>query len=167
MITQKRLKELLSYNYETGVFTWKVSRGKANKGMDANSVNGLGYIQIGIDGKRYLGHRLAWLYMNSEMPEKQIDHINHNKRDNRIVNLRNADYTINSRNVPIQKNNKTGIVGVAYCKINKSYQVTIYDKGVKVYNRRHKLFIDAVKIRKSLEVKYGYHKNHGEKLCLQ
>jgi len=77
MLTQERLKELLTYNPDTGVFTRKkVSRGGRWK---VGTLDGTGYIHTRVDYKIYLAHRLAWLYMYGEFPTETIDHINHNK----------------------------------------------------------------------------------------
>lgn len=98
MITQKRLKELLHYDPETGLFTWKVSRG----GVKAGSITGCygchGYLRISIDGKRYLSHRLAFLYIDGAFPPEQVDHINEVKDDNRWCNLRHATHGQNQKN---------------------------------------------------------------------
>ena len=97
MITQKRLKELLTYDQETGVFIWNVNRrgGRAKIGYVAGQHDRKGYLRIGIEGNRYQGHHLAWLYVFGFMPE-QIDHKNEAKGDNRICNLREATTSENT-----------------------------------------------------------------------
>lgn len=100
-LTAHRLRELLNYDPETGIFTWLVDRpsfrGKAKAGTVAGNASGNGYWQIGIDGGAYSAHRLAWFYMHGEWP-KLIDHINRCKTDNRSVNLRSATYIQNGIN---------------------------------------------------------------------
>ena len=86
-ITQARLQQLLDYNPLTGIFVWKVTRGKIRAGSIAGTFN-MGYMQIRIDYKIHKAHRLAWLYTTGETPVGEIDHINGDKIDNRIVNLR-------------------------------------------------------------------------------
>lgn len=111
-ITQKELKKLLSYNPETGLFTWKVDKRPVRKGRVAGSKTSEGYIQIVINYKRYLAHRLAFLYTTGSFPEKYTDHINGNKKDNRFRNLRQASGFQNMCNRSKQKNNTSGIRGV-------------------------------------------------------
>ncbi|MGE1723358.1 HNH endonuclease signature motif containing protein [Enterobacter hormaechei] len=94
MITQARLKECLDYDPLTGSFTWIKSTAYCIKpGMPADSLTCNGYIGIKLDGKNYLAHRLAWLYMFGEFPPGHLDHINCVRTDNRIANLRPATHT--------------------------------------------------------------------------
>lgn len=102
-LTAERLRELLHYDPETGIFTWLVQC-KSNKpvGSIAGTKNH-GYMQIGIDKNRNYAHRLAWLYMTGTWPIHQIDHINRNSFDNRWANLRDVTPSVNIRNC-IRKN---------------------------------------------------------------
>lgn len=113
MITQDELKEVLDYNPDTGVFTWKKTVNSRVKAGDvAGYKNKLGYITIKIKGKPYKAHRLAYLYMTGNFPENFIDHINQIKDDNRWTNLRDATYSQNNSNKVKQKNNTSGYKGV-------------------------------------------------------
>lgn len=94
-LTQERLRELLDYRPETGVFTW---RGKAKVGIPVGRIQTDGYSQIRVDGKLYLAHRLAWLYVHGEWPTSEIDHIDRDRVNNRIANLRDVDRAINATN---------------------------------------------------------------------
>jgi len=88
-LTQARLKLLISYDPHTGAFTWNVRRGgKAVAGARSECIDSKGYYRIGIDGTRYLAHRLAWFYVHGVWPDGVIDHINRERTDNRLVNLR-------------------------------------------------------------------------------
>jgi hypothetical protein len=87
-LTAERLRERLHYDAETGVFTRRVGSGHARAGDMAGSVHSTGYVRIGIDGGKYTAHCLASLYMNCVWPSDQIDHINGNRSDNRIANVR-------------------------------------------------------------------------------
>ena len=113
-LTQKRAKELLHYSKATGKTTWRVYRcGKAKAGTVAGGVNSRGYVEITIDDVGYKLHRVIWLYVTGEWPVNDIDHINHNKSDNRWSNLRDATRRTNSENIiTAHKNNKTGFLGV-------------------------------------------------------
>lgn len=94
-----RMRELLHYEPATGVFTWKVARRHLVKVGDvAGSLTDRGYRSIGIDGKQYRAHRLAWLMVHGVWPEMELDHINGNRDDNRIANLRDVSTGQNARN---------------------------------------------------------------------
>jgi hypothetical protein len=126
MITQQKLKELLNYNQDTGIFTWiSKSKNKISIGYTAGTKNFYGYIIITLKGKRYRAHRLAWLYVNGKFPKNCIDHINNNPSDNRICNLREATYKENSCNQKLKKNNKSGVKGVTWHKVYKKWQARI------------------------------------------
>jgi hypothetical protein len=114
MITQERLKELLDYAPETGIFTWRVEHPRAKKGVEAGAVDYYGYVVIRLDTVLYKAHRLAWLYVNGEWPALNIDHINRNKSDNRVDNLRLANQSVNMHNVSARSNSKSGVSGVTW-----------------------------------------------------
>ena len=111
-ITQKYLKSILDYDCQTGIFTWKIRKARCVYiGAVAGCRDHRNYIIIGIDKKMYYAHRLAWLYVNGILLD-EIDHINLDKEDNRICNLRPADRFDNSHNKGLQKNNTSGFKGV-------------------------------------------------------
>jgi len=135
MLTQERLKELLSYDPESGIFIRKTrSANCVNVGDVAGSVSTKGYIIISIENRYYKAHRLAWLYINGSMPINSIDHINCNKTDNRILNLRHATNAENIRNQGLRSTNKSGFIGVSFSKHAKKWQAQI-----KVNNKNRKL----------------------------
>lgn len=123
ILTHERLVELLDYNHETGDFFWKVNRTRGvKKGDKAYSAkNSTGYVQIGIDGKRYNAHRLAWFYVHKEFPYI-IDHINRIRTDNRICNLRNVCPIKNSQNRNAHYTNVTGVVGVCFVRARNKFR---------------------------------------------
>lgn len=112
LLTCGDLKEILSYNHETGYFTWIRHRFKAMVGKKAGCVNPLGYTAIYLKGKSYLAHRLAFLYMTGKYPDGTVDHINRSKSDNRFSNLRVVSQSENSQNIALQQKNKHGLQGV-------------------------------------------------------
>ena len=114
-VTADELRKMLDYNEETGAFIWKI---RPSKAVQIGTIAGctekrIGYITIGIKGKIYKAHRLAWLYTHGVWPDGLIDHINGNKADNRIFNLRNVLADGNSQNVrKPNRRNKSGFMGV-------------------------------------------------------
>ena len=115
MITQKRLKELLKYEQDSGNFVWLVDKGTAKAGKIAGCRNLVsGYIVIKIDKKLHLAHRLIFLYVEGRLPTNQVDHINRVRNDNRWINLRYATPVENMRNSEMPKNNTSGITGVRW-----------------------------------------------------
>lgn len=114
-ITQAALRELLDYNRETGEFTWIKARSGIRVGQVAGNVGNRGYIQIRVNGNLYQAHRLVWLYVYGYFPEGDkpfIDHINRNRVDNRIENLRACTNTENIRNTAGYAGSKTHSKGV-------------------------------------------------------
>ena len=113
-LTAERLRELLAYDQDTGVFTWKVNVSNVKAGGVAGGHNTKGYTHIKIDGRKHSAHRLVWLYAHGEWPPAEVDHINGIKADNRIVNLREATRSENAHNLrKSHADSKTGFLGVA------------------------------------------------------
>ena len=127
-LTLERLKELLHYDPETGVFTWiKASyRNERRIGTTAGCTDPVGYIRIGIDGVQYWAHRLAWFYVNGVYPENVIDHRNRNKSDNRISNLRDVPHQMNMQNM---KDRKGRTLPRGVVKRNSKYAANISVNG--------------------------------------
>ena len=153
MLTQKRLKELLHYDLNTGVFT----RQKPIRGMAVGSVCGCsdkdGYIHISVDKKRYKAHRLAWLYVNGSFPPDQIDHINRVKDDNRIENLRLATGSQNCQNQSKRRNNKSGVIGVNWCKRERKWRARIGINGQEICLGYYSTIKDAALSRAAAKAK--------------
>lgn len=130
-LTPDRLKELLSYDAESGVFTWISSRGNYVKaGRIAGSINPThGYLGISVDGRVYRAHRLAWLYVHGRWPVDQIDHIDGDKLNNRIANLREATATQQQHNRGLSKRNKSGFKGVYWKRDVRKWHAQIRIAG--------------------------------------
>ena len=114
MLTQEQLKELFDYDAATGHLIWKVDRGTNKmKGKIAGYVNVQGYRDVSVNRVIYREHRIIWMWHFGKMPLLEIDHINSNKSDNRIENLRKANRSENGQNIKkAQLNNKIGFLGV-------------------------------------------------------
>lgn len=115
-LSADRLRELLHYDSETGVFRWKLKTSNRIKiGEPAGGkLSNFGYFRIGIDGVVYQAHRLAWLYVHGRWPDGQLDHINGCGSDNRIANLRDVPQTTNMQNLrAARKDSKCGLLGVS------------------------------------------------------
>jgi hypothetical protein len=114
MLTQARLHELLSYDPETGIFKRRIRCGRILAGQIAGGIRQDGYLHISVDNKRYLSHRLAWLYVHGVFPEHDTDHIDGNRQNNAIINLRAVTRTTNLQNLrhPKSSNKSTGLLGV-------------------------------------------------------
>lgn len=160
MIKQSRLKELLTYNQESGVFTWNRSVGKATKGCEAGYKSKAGYIQIGLDGDLYFAHRLVFVYLFGECGPS-VDHIDGNPSNNKSCNLRLVDQQTNSKNSKKPKSNKSGCAGVSFDDVNRKWRATIKVDRKQIHLGRFTSIGDAIKTRKQAELKYGFHANHG------
>jgi hypothetical protein len=129
-LTAARLRELLHYDPDTGVFTWRVKRrGTASAGSIAGTVND-GYVKIKVDGVRWGAHRLAWFWMTGSAPADEIDHQNGDHCDNRWSNLRQGTHADNMQNqITAQADNRTGLLGVR--RRGKRFGAEINANGVK------------------------------------
>lgn len=134
MITQERLKELLSYDPLTGVFLWRVAKKRGGSPGDrAGYSQSNGYVVIRVDRKLCKAHRLAWLFHYGEIPDREVDHINLDKSDNRISNLRLATRSQNRSNVRAYKNSTSGQKGVTPHRMTGKWQATISINGKQKY----------------------------------
>jgi len=157
VLTQEKLKELVVYNRETGVFRSV----KDNKIL--GTPNSSGHLKTQIGTKQYVLHRLAWLYEYGELPEQIIDHIDHDRTHNAIENLRDVSIKENSKNQRIGKNNKSGHTGVFWNKAKGKWQACVKVDGK---NKHLGYFVDmedAVTARKEANALYGFHENHGKR----
>jgi hypothetical protein len=138
-LTAERLREILAYDPTTGIFVWKSrplglkGRNNKNAGRNAGYSCERGYINIKVDQRLYLAHRLAWLYVHGRLPVAEIDHRNGDKSDNRIENLREASRQQNAFNRGVPANNKVGLKGVKRKKRYRGWIATIGVSGRQIH----------------------------------
>lgn len=153
-LTVDRLREMLSYDPETGVFRWKVSpRNRTLPGDIAGYINDGGYVLCIVDQQRVRLHRAAWAITNGEWPAGQIDHINGIRNDNRMCNLRIASASQNMQNTSLRSDNSTGVKGVHFRADTGKYQSRINVDGKTLYLGCFDAIEDAKNARIEAEVK--------------
>lgn len=161
-LTQKSLKEIMSYCPETGEFRWKVkSNPRITVGEVISSSTKDGYKQASIKRKRYYLHRLAFLYIKGNTPACFVDHIDGDRKNNRWANLREVTVLESNRNLGKPRTNTSGTVGVAWHKAAGKWSAQINVNGVSKYLGVFSDKDEAILARKQAEVALGFHKNHG------
>ncbi len=170
------VRELIDYDPETGRFTW-LPRDRSwfasqrayqmwntrFAGKPAfTAKDAMGY-HIGAVNSYYCkAHRLAWAWVYGEWPLADIDHVNHDKADNRIANLRLADPASNAKNRGRQRNNASGRTGVHWHKVTSKWTAKIAVEGKEYHLGLFDSFEDAVYARAAKEKQLGFHPNHGK-----
>lgn len=142
-INAERLREIVDYDPETGEFTWKFChRRRKNKDGKVGHLSEAGYVQMYVDGVNTRAHRLAWLHFHGRHPAGYIDHINGDKADNRIANLRDVAPAINSQNrVEPTPRNKIGAIGVS--EFRGGYRAHIEAHSVRHYLGTYETLAEA------------------------
>lgn len=172
LVPYKLLIELLRYDYETGMFYWLVSKGKAKAGRVAGCVGEHGYVQIGINGYVYKAHRLAWLMVYGDFPngeQPNIDHVNGVRDDNRIANLKVSSVPENNKNLSRNSRNKSGINGVrrtscwngTRTKLNWYWVADWYDENGKLCRKSFNIEKLGEKVAKAMATAH-----RAEQICL-
>lgn len=161
------LRSRLRYDAETGKLFWLHSDAMPphwngrRAGTEAFTYVGSDGYKIGtISYKGMKAHRVIWALIHGEWPE-QIDHIDHNRSNNRIENLRAACPKENAKNLSMLKRNTSGVTGVRWAKRDKKWQARISVRKRDVFLGNFLKFEDAVRARKEAEDRFGYHANHG------
>lgn len=157
MITQTELKSLFEYDENTGLFKRIKNIGNAKIGEIAGTITNKGYVRIRVNINRYLAHRLVWLYIHGNFPKNQIDHINGNRADNRLCNLRECSPYENQWNRKIRDFSESKIKGVKRNKKTNSWEVQITFNKKRLYLGSFKNLDDAKLVIEKARLKY-----HGE-----
>lgn len=161
-LTPEIVREFIGYNPETGALICLKRRrgGTTEVGCELGSRHKDGYVELRFMGKCYLAHRLAWFHVHGVWPDN-IDHINHDRSDNRLANLREVSRAENQRNQKLKSNNTSGVTGVFWRKDKQRWlakiKVNYKDKSLGYYDS----FKGACAARLDAEKKYGFHENHG------
>ena len=158
--------EYLRYEPETGKLYWlRTMNSRAPVGAEAGSSKGTRYRKLRFKGKFYQCHRIIWDMLNPDDPlteVDQIDHIDHNRLNNRIENLRKVSCAVNSHNLSKPVNNSSGVIGVHWYRPYGKWQAQISVKNSRLHLGYFENFEEAIAARKAAEEKYGFHKNHGK-----
>jgi hypothetical protein len=169
-----KIKQLLDYNPGTGELRWKQrpltdfsERGhwktwtKRFADTVAGTIGANGYRAISISGKRYYAHRIAWAIHHGAWPSEQIDHINQQRDDNRMSNLREATNQQNMKNATRLRSNTSGATGVHWDNRRSKWLAQIKHEGRGRFLGYFANFDEAVAARRAAEVKFGFFENHG------
>lgn len=161
-LTKEELSEELHYNQATGKFIRRIARSNSVKiGEEAGNVGGTGYRHIYVNGRRFLAHRLAFLYVTGEFPIGEVDHINGERSDNRWTNLRAVSNVQNSRNQKKPVTNTSGHIGVCWHSAASKWMAQIQLGRRNKYLGLFDKIEDAVSARIEAQLRHGFHQNHG------
>ena len=173
-MTADFVRSILHYDADTGQLTWKerpldhfqheAAAARWNGRYPGQRVGyrcNTGYLSVTIQGQKLLCHRVIWLIVHGHWPADQIDHINGDPADNRLVNLRHVTPQKNQRNRKLSKASTSGVSGVTWCRTRKRWMVRIGASANPTYLGCFKDKDEAVAARKAGEAALGYHKNHG------
>lgn len=147
-ITHERLLERLRYDPHTGDFVFRTHRCSNLIGRVAGSVMSTGYVEVQVDKKRFLAHRLAWFYMKGAWPKSNLDHHDGDRSNNRFSNLREATQAQNTCNKAIQRNNRSGVLGVIWDEARGLWRAYVNKNGQHYHLGRFVSLDDAIAARK-------------------
>lgn len=159
--SQERVKSLVNYDPETGLFTWRQDAGMGGRYRAGDSAGwidkGTHYPRLYLDGGEYLAHRIAVFYMTGAWPTEHVDHINRVRADNRWANLRCATQTQNNQNISLKRNNKSCVTGVSWDSARGKWVASITANSKSIALGRFETFEDAVEARRA-----GEQRHHGK-----
>ena len=173
--TPDMLRQLIDYDPETGLLTWKTRTADVMKpsyvgrwndrwaGKRIATKDRHGYIFFRLDGFRISAHRAAWAISFDKWPDQDVDHINGVRDDNRLSNLRAVSRHENTKNSSIRSDNKSGVTGVSWCRARSMWTVRIKADGKYKFLGYFDSKEDAIAIRLIAQQKYGFHPNHGKR----
>ena len=155
---------LSQLRYDNGTLYWKEWKKGRKHSLKAGTVNSNGYIKLTVDGVQLYAHRVIWIMHNGEIPPgMEIDHLNHDRTDNRIENLRLVTRVVNGRNLSVPSNNTSGHIGVVWYESRGKYKVNVKVNGKLIYGGWHSCIESAISARDRLLIEHGFHENHGRK----
>jgi hypothetical protein len=160
--TAEDIRKLFDLDHASGTLSWRVAAGRVIAGSVAGWVNDQGYVCVQIKGKQYRAHRLIWAYQYGEWPEFEIDHINRDRSDNRLSNLRVVTSSENNRNMSLPVTNTSGHVGVYWVKSRETWNVKIQVNGKQLNLGYFRDKAKAIAARLAAEKDYGFHPTHGK-----
>ena len=149
----KKIINNFACNPKTGVLTWNVNKERIKIGNVAGTIGVDGYRLVGLEGITYYAHRICYCIYHGKQPIV-IDHINGDKSDNRLANLRSCSKSQNTMNAKMKSNNTSGHTGVTWCKRSEKWYAQLMSKGRYMGFGLHADIKDAVEARKQAEIKY-------------
>lgn len=167
MLTFDRANELFRYEPSSGKLFWKkTTTNRVRVGDEAGSFcKSTGYTNVTIDGRGYTLHKIAILLATGVYDKTaQVDHIDHDRGNNRLSNLRVVSRAENMRNQSLRNTNKTGVTGVCVRytrKGTKRYAANIVYNYKPIFLGNYDTLEEAAAARAEAEIKYGFHENHG------
>jgi len=161
-VSIERLNSFFSYNPESGKLSWAVNRGKIKIGAEIKCKNHAGYLVVRVDNVLLRAHRIIWAMNTGSWPEYEIDHINGNRSDNRLINLRQATRGQNMKNTIKPITNKSGLKGVSWHAKGNFWQAHIKSDGVNYYLGHYYTKEEAHEAYKSASDRlHSFFGNHG------
>lgn len=157
--TQIDLINIYEYHPASGELRHKIDTVKGTKGYLATYPHSQGYLSVVIGGKEYLAHRIIWFMQTGYWPD-QVDHIDHDRSNNRLDNLREVSSRLNQLNMSQKKSNTSGVTGVRVLSSGK-YHAYIMVNRKQIALGSYDDIDDAKAARQAAEAKYGFHVNHG------
>lgn len=160
-----KLRELFEPDFESGLLYRKTRQSNNMAGTMAGSLNKQGYMRVGIDGRQEYVHRVLWAMYYGIPSNKTIDHIDTNRSNNKITNLREATQSQQCHNMNTPKHNTSGVKGVSFCKLTGKYRAELKVNKIRVFDKKFNTIEEArealVEARKEF---HGDFTNNGDKL---